>query len=614
MQQLEQEIKLEVGPGWSLPDLTGLFPGVRAVPLPTLTLDAVYYDTAGSRLAQHHITLRVRREVPADGTGADDGAAAGTWTVKLPSAVPSDGTVLVRTEVTWPAAPAPGGGATSAAGARPRPGRRRPVSPPYLPPHPEAARFLQAVTLGAPLVPVAQLTTVRQRTDLRTSDSRSLAEVDHDSVTGRALAPTANGTGRGAGPVVAGDDIHFIEVEVELTDGSSQEVLRAVVHRLRLAGAKPSSHRSKVATVLGMAALAAPAGPASAGPEGSGVSPGAALNGHGAPGQPGGGTRRAHALMSGALAEQARECLDALVDHDPAIRLSDPDPEHVHQARVGARRLRSVLRSFAPLVATAAGEADDRPETWFAELRDELKWLGGALGAVRDADVRLQGLVEECSTLAPADNLGATALLAAAEDDQHGAHEALLEAMDGERYVGLLRSLEALASGPGPRAAQVPEGLWARLAEPASAGLPALAHRQWRAVRKQVRGLGDEPADTALHQVRIQAKRLRYLSDVAALFVAPAARRAEAKATSKAAARLQDVLGELHDATVTEQWLRDASTRVTARTKPSVAFASGLAAGALVVRAQDRQRALRKKWPAAWAPLQSPKLHQWTAP
>ena len=464
--------------------------------MPTLTLDAVYYDTADARLARHHITLRIRREVQAGGAGAVDGAAAGTWTIKLPSAAPSDGTVLVRTEVTWPAAPdGQGGRATSSA--RPRPGRRRPARPSFLPAHPQAARFLQAVTLGLPLTPVAQLTTVRQRTELRTSDSRSLAEVDHDTVTGRALAPSGNGTPPAAdvpgadvpGADVSGADgeIHFIEVEVELTDGSSQEVLHAVVHRLRLAGARPSPHRSKVATVLRMAALAAPAGatPGSpGGPESPGGpgSPAAALNGHEPTGQPGGGTRRAHALMSDALAEQARECLDVVVDHDPAIRLGDPDPEHVHQARVGVRRLRSVMRSFAPLVATPLGESDDEPETWFAHLRDELKWLGGALGAVRDADVRLQGLVEECSTLAPADNLGATTLLAAAEDDQHAAHGALLEAMDSERYVELLRSLEAVASGPGAPPGQVPEGLWARLAQPASAGLPALAHRQRRAV------------------------------------------------------------------------------------------------------------------------------------
>ena len=295
-------------------------------------------------------------------------------------------------------------------------------------------------------------------------------------------------------------------------------------------------------------------------------------------------------------------------------------------------------------MATALGEVDDSPEIWFEELRDELKWLGGALGAVRDTDVRLQGLVQECSTLPPADNMGAATLLAAAEDEQRQAHEALLEALATDRYVAILRALEGLASAPSPPPVEVPgdeapnrevpasdlpdneapgarsldatapSGLWALLDRPASVGLPALALRQWRAVRQAVRKLGDEPPDAALHRVRIQAKRLRYLSDVAALFATPAGHRAEAKAMSKAAAELQDVLGELHDASVTEQWLRDASSLIPGRTKTAVVFGAGLAAGELVARAQERQRSLRKKWPAAWAPVQSQKLRNWMTP
>jgi CHAD domain-containing protein len=318
--------------------------------------------------------------------------------------------------------------------------------------------------------------------------------------------------------------------------------------------------------------------------------------------------------MSDVVAEQARSCLGTLLDHDPAIRLGDPDPEHVHQARVGARRLRSVLGSFAPLVDNAGPELDDSPQTWWSGRRDELKWLGGALGEVRDADVRLQGLLTECSTLPTAYHLGTVALLAAAEDDQRLAHDALLADMASERYIELLRSLELLASGSGALPVQIPTGLWALLAQPAATGMPALALRQWRAVRQAVHRLGDQPPDAALHRVRIQAKRLRYLAEVAAPFVAPAAHRESAKRTAKAAAALQDVLGQLHDAAVSEQWLREGSDRVPGRAKSAVVFATGLVAGQLVARAQERQRALRKKWPAAWAPLQSRQLHCWVEP
>ena len=183
----------------------------------------------------------------------------------------------MRTEVTWPEAEArrrrPGPSLPPARDGTAPPGRRRPAP---LPPHPEAARFLRAVTLGQPLAPVAQLRTVRERTELRTSDGRSLAEIDHDSVTGRALpcppggprrlwpAPVASGPG-------ADQEIRFVEVEVELAEGSSQEVLDAVAHRLRLAGARPSARQSKLATVLRMASLATPAPPTGTGGTGGGL-------------------------------------------------------------------------------------------------------------------------------------------------------------------------------------------------------------------------------------------------------------------------------------------------------------------------------------------------------
>ena len=65
-----------------------------------------------------------------------------------------------------------------------------------------------------------------------------------------------------------------------------------------------------------------------------------------------------------------------LLRHDPGVRLGI-DAEDVHQARVATRRLRSDLRTFRPLL----------DEAWAEALRDDLRWLGGELGRVRDAEV-----------------------------------------------------------------------------------------------------------------------------------------------------------------------------------------------------------------------------------
>ena len=57
---------------------------------------------------------------------------------------------------------------------------------------------------------------------------------------------------------------------------------------------------------------------------------------------------------------------------DPLIRTGD-DPEAVHDFRVAARRMRSVLKSTKALF--------DR--TWLDDLRDELRWIAGEMGAAR---------------------------------------------------------------------------------------------------------------------------------------------------------------------------------------------------------------------------------------
>ncbi len=283
MQQLEQEVKLDADPGWSVPDLAGVLPGVQAFALPDLALEATYYDTNDLHLARQKMTLRFRREtalpaqegpapderlVPEEGPVPEEGLApeqrvaasegsrrqgetTGIWTLKLP--VPSDSAVLSRTEVTWPGGNQPGrvksrtGAQRGLVTGNGRPRRsQRPRE--YEPVPAEVADFVQAITIGHPLQPVAHLSTTRRRTELRTSDGRRLAEVDQDSVTGTDLLSRHELHASEDGYA----DVRFSEVEVELAEGSALEVLDAVVDRLEKAGAWRSSRKSKLATVLAL--------------------------------------------------------------------------------------------------------------------------------------------------------------------------------------------------------------------------------------------------------------------------------------------------------------------------------------------------------------------------
>lgn len=574
MQQLERELKLDVDLGWSLPDLSQVMPGAQATTLSTLALVTTYYDTSDLRLARRHVTLRhrlqhaqpeaapARRARQTGGTGP-----SGQWTVKLPST--PDGAVLARTEVTWTAkrstrtAQPNRAGQPKTAGALPA--QSRPVP---LPVHPDAAKFVSGLSLGLPLRAVARLEALRRRVELRALDGHLLAEVDHDAVTGRRLVG-ARGTAR------------FSEVEVELAPGCTTEVLDAVVSRLVAAGASPSASASKLSRVLGAGSTS---------PGGLGRMPEVS----------------APALtIAAVLKAQLLDCQDVLLAHDPAIRLDDPDPEHVHKARIATRRLRSILKSL-------------RSNFWdeqLAQLHEEAGWLGDLLGGARDADTRCELLRAELASLGPLDAAGADALLELAAAEQRLAHERLVLALGRDHYVALLRALEHYEHRPREAGAPVM----------ADEVLPALVKRNWRSLRRQVDKLGSSPSDDALHRARIKAKRLRYVAELvayqqrladAAQRPAPGSprptprhvasakprpahlpKRATLNRTAEAASDLQDVLGRLHDAVLAEKWLRNAALGATTST------GTALVAGQLVAATRAREAEHRAAWPRAWSRL-----------
>ncbi len=157
----------------------------------------------------------------------------------------------------------------------------------------------------------------------------------------------------------------------------------------------------------------------------------------------------------------------------------------------------------------------------------------------------------------------------------------------------------------------MPSDFWSLLSQPAAEGVPSLAQRQWRRLYKAVGRLGDKPSDDDLHRVRIQTKRLRYLADVASNVMPSEANRRAASRTAKAATALQDVLGDLHDAVVTEQWLRETAALAPTGTDTAVLVATGVAAGQLIAGARVRQSTQRAAWPAEWEQLDRKSLRTW---
>lgn len=278
-----------------------------------------------------------------------------------------------------------------------------------------------------------------------------------------------------------------------------------------------------------------------------------------------------------------RAGLDRLIAHDWQLRLdpAQPPAEAVHQARVATRRLRSDLKTFGAVL----------DPLWLRHVRSDLKWLGTALGELRDQDV----LAEVLSDAPPAirQRLALQRLEAACR---------LADVLASARYVNLVDRLHA-----GTELLPLAPGAQREARRPAADVVPPLVAGRWRALRRQVRRAGSNPAPAQLHQIRIKSKQLRYAAEAATPVIGSPARR-----TASAAEHVQTVLGDHHDAVAAEDWLReqwadDSSTGASPTVAPGIAFE----AGRLVAEARQRQRESELAWKDAWAELQKPKRRHW---
>ena len=196
------------------------------------------------------------------------------------------------------------------------------------------------------------------------------------------------------------------------------------------------------------------------------------------------------------------------------------DVEVVHQARVALRRLRSAMAAFAPVVADGALE----------RLKDELRWLAGVLGAVRDLDV----LIPERREAAERAGL---------EQARREAFGRMVCDLDSVRARTLMLDLsEWVACGAWRQQPSSAEIRAMPLRDFAAAALDRL----WRKVKKHGRDLADLD-DEARHTLRKDAKKLRYAVEFfAGLFDGRKQRRSYGRFLETLKV-LQDVLGVLND-------------------------------------------------------------------
>ncbi|PPF25538.1 CYTH and CHAD domain-containing protein [Rathayibacter rathayi] len=366
----------------------------------------------------------------------------------------------------------------------------------------------------APLEPLALLETVRSVTRVVDSRGRQLAEIADDLVIARDQR-----TGR---------ERRWREWEVELVDVPGEEgerILDAIEQRLLAAGARPAASASKLARATG-------------GPIDEPVA------------DPRDGGEAALAAV--------RSLLRELRAVDPCVRLEADDA--LHRMRVLTRRLRSVLAASRSVLDRAATDP----------VRDELRWLGGVLGAARDQEVLTDRFRASLAAVQGAPSVP-SALLEEIERRHAAALRRVARTLRGGRYLALLASLDVLLADP-PRTAK------------ANSSATALVRRS---VAKELSRIADARATMlggsleARHDLRKAAKRLRYTVE-AWRAVVPEAVGARRRSLAEAAEDLADALGEERDALAARALILDQADR-----SGEGAFALG------VVAAEERHRARR---------------------
>jgi CHAD domain-containing protein len=223
--------------------------------------------------------------------------------------------------------------------------------------------------------------------------------------------------------------------------------------------------------------------------------------------------------------------LTALLREATRVRQA-ADPEPLHRMRVATRRLRAAAALFAP----------DWPRAWRSAWSRELRRLSRALGQARDLDVQIAFLAARLAQpgTEAAQRPGLERLRLRLEQRRERRQRRVVAALDRfeedtasamQRFLSKAgQSAEAPAPGPTATTFAIAQAAVAARLEP----LLAMADC-----------VPDPNAAARQHEMRIAAKRLRYTLEILAPLDAEILRPA-----LRAAKRLQELLGEMHDCDV----------------------------------------------------------------
>lgn len=220
----------------------------------------------------------------------------------------------------------------------------------------------------------------------------------------------------------------------------------------------------------------------------------------------------------------------ALVEQWKPIAYKGKDIEGVHQMRVGLRRMRSALTVFRAAI----------PRKTRASLSKEMRWAGHRLDHARDIDVYID---DNFKANGKSHRRGEKKMRKVAMKDRQQTYDRIREFIKGKRFTALEKHFAQWLDARGWR-----KGLSAKEKKTLKGRIRPFAAQVLEQHRNQVLKDGQDIRELdsdALHQLRIDCKKLRYATE----FFSPLYGKSMAVFTQHLKG-LQDLLGTLHDTAV----------------------------------------------------------------
>ncbi len=250
------------------------------------------------------------------------------------------------------------------------------------------------------------------------------------------------------------------------------------------------------------------------------------------------------------------------------------DPESLHALRVALRRARSVLRELAEVLEGPDHEA----------LSGALRKLAHLTGPVRDLDVLAATLGRYRTCVPPRARKHLEPLRESIEGERARAIRALATEMTAARRRRLEATFERFAAAPRESESSV--------AKPLGRVVRKRTRRAAKRIRARGKEAGPKSSTTALHELRKDVKRLRYVLELFESSFPDDERRGIVKDLKD----LQDVLGELQDLAVHRALLE----RFTAEGLRDATPETYVAVGRILAHIDRRSAEAREELPAAF--------------